>query len=233
MMAQNTSSAVMAQRAEPHNSLDDFPTPPWATRALLHQIIIPTTDIFDPPAHFKTLRVWEPACNRGHMAKALKEYFNIVHASDIHDYSAESAPWCQDRVVDFLFPGSESPVIAKSGVDWIITNPPFRLAEQFITRAWEVKGVEGLAMLVRTSFLEGVGRYNSLFSQSPPTIVAQFVERVPMVKGRLDKNVSTATSYCWLIWRQGEEGTRLTWIPPCRKKLERPSDWPAGAEDAE
>lgn len=31
--AQNRSSAVMQQRAEPHNSLDDFPTPPWATKA--------------------------------------------------------------------------------------------------------------------------------------------------------------------------------------------------------
>ena len=34
-MAQNTSHAVMAQRIEPADSLDDFPTPPWATRALL------------------------------------------------------------------------------------------------------------------------------------------------------------------------------------------------------
>jgi hypothetical protein len=32
---QNTSHAVMAQRVEPAHSLDDFPTPPWATRALL------------------------------------------------------------------------------------------------------------------------------------------------------------------------------------------------------
>ncbi|MGH8525505.1 MAG: SAM-dependent methyltransferase, partial [Gammaproteobacteria bacterium] len=31
---QNTSHAVMAQRLEPKDSFDDFPTPPWATRAL-------------------------------------------------------------------------------------------------------------------------------------------------------------------------------------------------------
>ena len=31
---QNTSSSVMQQRSEPQDSLDDFPTPPWATRAL-------------------------------------------------------------------------------------------------------------------------------------------------------------------------------------------------------
>ena len=34
-MKQNTSYAVMAQRAEAKDSLDDFPTPPWATRALI------------------------------------------------------------------------------------------------------------------------------------------------------------------------------------------------------
>lgn len=33
-MSQNTSTAVMQRRVEAHDSLDDFPTPPWATRAL-------------------------------------------------------------------------------------------------------------------------------------------------------------------------------------------------------
>lgn len=31
-MSQNTSHAVMQQRHEAHDSLDDFPTPPWAGR---------------------------------------------------------------------------------------------------------------------------------------------------------------------------------------------------------
>ena len=34
MKKQNTSHAVMAKRFEENDSLDDFPTPPWATRAL-------------------------------------------------------------------------------------------------------------------------------------------------------------------------------------------------------
>lgn len=38
-MTQNESSAVMRQRREPHHSLDDFPTPPWGTRALLEFLI--------------------------------------------------------------------------------------------------------------------------------------------------------------------------------------------------
>ena len=37
-MSQNRSSAVMAQRKEPPDSLDFFPTPPWATRALCERL---------------------------------------------------------------------------------------------------------------------------------------------------------------------------------------------------
>jgi hypothetical protein len=39
MVKQNTSHAVMAQRFEALDSLDDFPTPPWATRALCEKLI--------------------------------------------------------------------------------------------------------------------------------------------------------------------------------------------------
>lgn len=223
---QNTSSAVMQRRVEPDDSLDDFPTQPWATRALIKYVVKPHHDQF-LQGDLGQMRVWEPACNRGHMAKPLKEYFGVVHASDIFDYGDESGDWCQDRVIDFLWPHSESPVISKNGVDWIITNPPFRLAEQFIERAWQIKGVQSVAMIVRTSFLESVGRYERLFKRNPPSIVAQFTERVPMVKGRLTATGSTATSYCWLVWMMGETGTRLVWIPPCRRDLERTGDYPA------
>lgn len=226
-MAQNVSTAVMQRRVEAHDSLDDFPTPPWSVRALIKHVILPNMEVYAPDIALRRLSVWEPACNRGHMAKPLKEFFGRVHTSDIHDYSVESADFCQDRVVDFLFPYSESPAIAANGVDWIITNPPFRLAEQFFRRAWEIKGVIGVALIVRTAFLEGVGRYAAIFKDNPPSIVAQFTERVPMVKGRLTAKGSTATSYCWLVWMEGVSGTRLTWIPPCRKQLEKAGDYPA------
>jgi hypothetical protein len=219
-MTQNRSTAVMQRRVEAHDSLDDFPTPPWATRALIEHVI--------GVANVADQSVWEPACNRGHMAKPLKEYFRRVHTSDIHDYSADATDFCQDRVVDFLWPGSESPVIAKHGIDWLITNPPFRLAEQFLTRAVDLKPRRGIAFIVRTSFLEGVGRYQKIFSVTPPAIVAQFSERVPMVKGRMEQDAVTATSYCWLVWLTGALHSRMAWIPPCRKQLDRAADYPAG-----
>lgn len=214
-MTQNTSTAVMQRRVEAHDSLDDFPTPPWATRALLKHVIMPTV------GPVSNMTCWEPACNRGHMARPLGEFFQEVQASDIHDYGA--GYW----IGDFLYPTS-FPNGRFDAPNWIITNPPFRLAQQFIDRAGQIAR-HGFAMIVRSAFLEGVGRHKELFSKNPPSIIAQFTERVVMVKGRLEPKGSTATAYCWLVWIDGEPDTRFTWIEPCRKSLERPSDYSEAA----
>jgi hypothetical protein len=203
---QNISHAVMAQRTEPKDSRDDFPTPPWATRALMEHVLEGTNTL----AQMSCL---EPACGAGHMAKVLKEYFGKVHCSDAYDYGFV-------QVRDFLtFP------YEINTADWIITNPPFRLAEEFVLRALAIAR-RGVAILARTVFLESVGRYDDIFRHRPPTKFAQFVERVPMVKGRLDRKATTATGYAWFVWEKNVAGApRLTWIPPCRKQLERPGDY--------
>ena len=237
-MTQNRSTAVMQRRVESRQSLDDFPTPPWATRALIEEVIAPRTGVLhDPLVALRSLNVWEPACGRGHMAAALAEYFFAVHASDVADYSEEevrTAEWRgQSRVTDFLGLDAVPPRIEKQGVDWIITNPPFRLAPEFIRRSIAIQPRKGVAMLTRLAFLEGVDRFRSLFRTWPPSIIAQFTERVPIVKGRLSAKGSTATAYCWLVWLRGapERGPSFEWIPPCRKRLERKTDYP-DARDA-
>ena len=202
----NTSTAVMAQRSNPKDDLDYFPTPPWATRALAEYVLD---------------KVWirgqyclEPACGAGHMAKPLKEYFSHVRSTDIKDYGYG------DGVLNFL----TEPC---AGADWVITNPPFKHAESFIHRGLDVAW-SGVAVLVRTSFLESIGRHARLFSLRPPTTIAIFSERVPMVKERLNKDASSATSYSWLVWdfsRVSGCAPHFRWIPPCRKQLERDSDY--------
>lgn len=206
-MNQNRSSAVMQQRSEPHSSLDDFPTPPWATRALC--------EWGGGREMLSRLSCREPAANRGHMAGPLGEYFGSVDASDIHDYGVGYP------VDDYLF-GPIGPQ-----VDWTITNPPFRLAEQFIERGLATS-ICGVAMILRSAFLEGIGRHARLFSRTPPSYVLQFSERVVMHKGKLSEKGSTATAYCWLVWVKNFHGpTRMEWIAPCRKSLERQGDYPA------
>jgi len=205
--------AVSARRLLPKDNegLDDFPTPPWAARALVEHVI--------GTGRVAGTACWEPAANRRYMAKALGDYFSYVLESDIHDYTGEGA------VINFL----EVDTFVIPSVDWVITNPPFNKAQQFIEKAQKVAR-DGVAMLVRTSFLEGVMRYQTMFMTNPPDIVAQFSERVPMVKGRCDPKASTATSYAWFVWYidphpDVEKKTNLVWIPPCRRSLERAGDY--------
>ena len=229
-MVQNTSSAVMQQRTEAHDSLDDFPTPPWATRALFERVIIP--HVGSLPRHgLKMQQCWEPCANRGYMVLPLKEYFRDVVASDIHDYGLGYPQH------DFLMPFAPTQQAVVN--DWIITNPPFRLALDIIKRGIEVATV-GVAVLVRSAFEEGIDRYEQLFQQLPPTLMGVFTERVIMHKGVLRdpskmyfdeatgtmKRPSTATSYKWMVWIEGMSPRPQIWIPPCRRALERPSDYP-------
>lgn len=225
-MTQNRSFAVMQQRTEAHDSLDDFPTPPWATRAIVRLIAGKMQGVH---ASMPSWAAREPCANRGYMWKPLTEFFPVVHGSDIMDYGAGFAQ------LDYLMPGEMVPAHAT------FMNPPFRLAEQFIEKSFETPLWRLSAVLIRTSFLEGTGRYARLYGVRPPTLVAHFSERVVMVKGRLlDPDVpiwnaknekmerpTTATSYSWLVWIADVEPLPTAWIPPCRKALTRPGDYPA------
>ena len=199
-------TSVMSSRREPPDSLDFFPTPPWATRALLSHVLGLTSD------EFLSSSAWDPCCGEGHMIGPLAEYFWEAHGSDVFDYGKGFA------VADFLDDRSRR-------ADWIITNPPFKIAEQIALCALDLADV-GVAMLVRSVWLEGTGRYERLFRTRPPSVVAQFCERVPMTKGRWDPAASTATSYAWVVWRAGPPAAPIfTWIPPgCRKGMTRPDD---------
>jgi len=220
----------MQQRAPtPAASLDYFPTPPWATRALGRFII-------DQGEPLPALSCWEPACGELHMARPLTEFFAAVRPTDVMRYHADHG------ICDFLLNGR-----TWSPLDWVITNPPFKLAQAFIDTAM-AKARRGVAMLVRSAFTEGAERHHSLFNVTPPTFELQFAERVVMLKGRLIQanapdpfnldadgkptKASSATSYCWLIWMRDQStghwiaDTRKRWVPPLRMQLERPGDYP-------
>ncbi len=113
----------------------------------------------------------------------------------------------------------------------MITNPPFNLAIEFAERAMS-EAVIGVALLLRTSWMEGGERYERLFRHRPPRLIAQYCERVPMVAGKWDPAAASATSYAWFVWHQAHDsgdgrlawhqahdcvGTRLVWIAPGAK----------------
>lgn len=235
-MSANRSSAVMQQRragaaqrgrhvAPPQ--LNYFPTPPWATRALCEFLIREGHALDD-------LVCWEPACGEGHMTRPLQEYFADVVASDVHRY--DTIPEVgEHELFDFTLSAMGS---GPDQPDFVVTNPPFTLACEFIAAA-SVVAQRGFALLVRSAFLEGADRHRALWSSNPPSFVLQFSERVVMLEGRLiragdvdpfsdqpDRRARSATAYVWLVWLEGEDDTRLRWIPPCRARLERSGDYP-------
>jgi hypothetical protein len=216
--------SVMGSRQEPDDSLDYFPTPPWATRALA-EIVLPHLGVDwrtsgDWPA------VWDPACGEGHITGVLEEYRCRVLATDIHDYSVDGrTPPSWWKRGDFLAAGRPDWPDGYPDIDWIITNPPFEeKATFFVLRALE-QARQGVAMFFRLQWLETIERYEAIFRDRPPTLIAFFAERVNLCKGRWDPDGSTATAYIWLIWQRGRAPQAPLWIPPGqRAALTRPDD---------
>ncbi len=213
-------------RASGKDGLDDFPTPPWATRSFLAHGV-PGTGNEKPIEGFT---VWEPCANRGYMSNVLAERFGTVISTDIHDYGVGFP------VVDFLetavFPWDFDGI----DLDWIITNPPFNKAEDFVHRWYnDMEPVENFALLLRMNWMEGVRRYNEVFSKYPPAYIYPYAERVPIVAGRLDRKGTTQMPYAWFVWERTKakyQNTRVRWLPPSKKEFDRDSDWPEENGDA-
>ncbi len=175
--------AVMASRDASADSIDFFPTPPWGARAGAEVV-----KRLDPGAR----TVWECACGAGHMAHGLRDAFPHVVTSDAYAYDGNA-------IHDFLGP-DPTPF---GRPDWVITNPPFEPAAAFAARAWETAR-RGVALLLRTGFLEGTGRHPLLFGERPVTVIAPFSERLPMLRGRYDPETASAAFYAWFIWIKPE-----------------------------
>lgn len=196
-------------------SLDYFGTPPWGARAgaeILREMF--------PDAR----SIWEPACGHGSMAGPFSEYWTDVRASDIYGYGyGETVDFLQDR--------------GGTCVDIVATNPPFLLAMDFLEAGLR-RARMGVALLCRTSFMEGTGRFPRLWrGPSPLTVLCPFIERLPMTLGpwcpwRLNpktgkmEKTTTATSYSWFIFIKGEQPLAPQPIPPgsCAR-LTRPDDF--------
>jgi hypothetical protein len=182
--------------------LELFPTPPWATRALFESVL---PRIFSAPGAMRIRSCWEPAAGLGHMAETIKEYCANVLMSDVADYPLEDGSRMSDyglRVSDFLCaPSPNEP--PPDDAEWVLTNPPFKQTEAFLQRALNVAS-KGVALLQKQTWLTGGERYAQVYLETPPDLVAQFVERVPMCLGGYDPRGSTATDYAWFIWLQPE-----------------------------
>ena len=147
--------------------------------------------------------IWECACGMGHMSEILKKNGYNVYNTDLFDRGYEDF----DEVIDFLTTNK------KFNGD-IITNPPYKYAQEFVEKALEVIP-EGnkVAMFLKLTFLEGQKRKH-LFLMNPPKTVYVSSSRLNCAKnGDFVKYTSSAVAFAWFVWEKGYKGdTIIKWI---------------------
>jgi hypothetical protein len=165
---------------------DFFPTPAWATYALIDN------EKFSGD-------IWESACGDGAMSRVLEKTGRRIISSDLHNRGFG------DAGIDFLS--------AQRRADNIVTNPPYNSAEGFVAAGVQ-KAKQKFALLLRLAFLEGANRANTIFARNPPSRVWVFSERITFYpSGAVQKGTGT-TAYAWFVWDKGATGTELKWFKP-------------------
>jgi hypothetical protein len=190
------SPATGSARAALSERKDDlYETPAVAVHALLRAEPLPNV-------------IWECACGPGSIVKVLRGAGHLVHATDLVDYGLEDA----ESGVDFLM---ERPPSFAVGA--IVTNPPFKLANDFVAHALTI-GIPKIAMLLRLAFLESEIR-SSILDSGLLARVLVFKNRLPMMHrdGWEGPKNSSATAFAWFVWELGHRGRaqldRISWEP--------------------
>ena len=171
--------------ATEERQVDDFyATDPIAMKLLLE------LEVFNQ-------RIWEPACGLGHLCDELIKNDYKVFATDIIDRG-------YGKQFDFL----KSKEHFKEFSGDIITNPPYKFAQEFIQMGLDlVSDGNKVVMFLRLQFLEGKAR-KKFFQENPPKKIYVSSSRILCAKnGEFDKyDKSSVTSYAWFIWEKGYKG---------------------------
>jgi hypothetical protein len=193
----SVSPTTQAGRAslEERGPAELYETPAVAVEALLRVEPLPR-------------RLWEPACGRGAIVKVLRAAGHEVVATDLINYGPPiTPPGYYGR--DFLMERK-----APDGCECIITNPPFRLAQEFVEHALDL--CPRVVMLLRLSFLES-DRRRGILEGCGLARVHVFRNRLPFMHrdGWKGPKASSAIPYCWFSWDRAHHGpatiNRISW----------------------
>lgn len=166
---------------------DFFPTPRWATFALIDN------ERFEGD-------IWECACGDGTMSRVLEETGCSVSSSDLYDRGYGEAG------IDFL-------TVTRQANN-IITNPPYNSAEGFVANGVKLANRK-FALLLRLAFLEGAKRARTIFTECPPSRVWVFSERITFYPVGVEVKGTGTTAYAWFVWdKDAPSGTELCWFEP-------------------
>lgn len=150
---------------------------------------------------FSCLDILEPCVGGGHMMEGIIQYCenhnqepSLYIGTEYSDRGYQNKKCVLTYGLDFL---SDDYPIEKADV--IIMNPPYTTLEPFLIRGLEI-AQEKLIVLCRTQVLEGISRYNKIFSKNPPSDIYQYIERIQCWKNGKKPTGSSAQAYCWLVW---------------------------------
>jgi hypothetical protein len=173
---------------------DFYPTPPEVTEALMRFLLLPTDKV-----------IWEPACGTGEMVRVMLKHGYMVACSDLNptDFIRGAEP------EDFLA------VDMPEGVDWIITNPPFSIADKFIERCLEHK--KPFALLLKSQYWHAKKRLD-LFREHPPAYVLPLTWRPDFMFKQRGKG-SPLMDVIWCVW-DAEKTENTIYAPLSKPSME-------------
>ena len=154
-----------------------------------------TRKFLDAEYFNKNATVCEPACGKGAITRVLKEYWD------------ENLVTAYDQEVNFLW---------ETGTyDYIVTNPPFSIASEFIQKAKRV--AKKFALLLPLSYLHGKQRYDEIYSDREYGLKKVYVfTRYPMLGESLREDGKYKTGmmvYAWFVWESGYSGSpMIDWL---------------------
>lgn len=161
---------------------DFYPTPTNVTEALISFI--------KGFVAADKLKVWEPACGDGAMSKVLQNEGYDVVSTDIRDTGFGVGG------IDYLLAPPED-------CDAIITNPPFKLSSEFISKA--IQEVPIVAMVLKSQYWHASKR-TELFKEHPPAWVLPLNWRPDFLNG--ERGGSPTMECLWTVWILGQTDTR-------------------------
>lgn len=170
---------------------DLYETPEVAVQALMRVEMLP---------HY----LWEPCAGRGAIVRPLRAVGHTVLASDLVDYGDPTHFTRRDFLMEKL----------PDGVEAIVTNPPFKLAEEFVTHALNI--CPHVIMLLRLAFLESERRVDLLEGVGLARVHV-FRKRLPMMHrdGWGGRKANSGMAFAWFVWDRNHIGPtelhRISW----------------------
>lgn len=150
--------------------------------------------------------IWECACGEGHLSKRIEEHGKSVLSTDLIDRGGSYTYGINFLDTTDVWNGD------------IITNPPYKYAQEFIEHAMEIilkSDVADLkvAMFLKLTFLEGQKR-KKMFEKYPPKVIYVFSQRQKCaINGDFENTGSSAACYAWFVWQKGFSGDPIIkWI---------------------